>query len=125
MFPRPRETITAPSHKMGVWERVEVTLELLLFSNNRNEAILVMRMKPKEKEKEKNPPHTTFWCCEFHGIIMKIKEQMQKEDKEIRVSELLQMLPVAVPVPKAACHFSAIRSRFSGLGFFLFVLESS
>lgn len=49
---------------------------------------------------------------------MKIKEEMQKEDKEIRVSELLQILPVAVPVPKAACHFSMARSRFSGLAFF-------
>lgn len=45
---------------------------------------------------------------------MKIKEEMQKEDKEIRVSELLQAVPLAVPVPKAACHFSTVRSRFSG-----------
>lgn len=53
---------------------------------------------------------------------------MQQEDKEIRVSELLQILPVAVPVPKAACHFPMIRSRFAGWVAFLFplfVLESS
>lgn len=78
----------------------------------------------QRKEKKTNPK--TFWCHEFHGINVKIKEEMQKEDKEIRVPELLQILPVAVPVPKAACHFSTIRSRFSGLvcwGFF--VLESS
>lgn len=53
---------------------------------------------------------------------------MQQEDKEIRVSELLQILPVAVPVPKAACHFPVIRSRFVGWVVFLsplFVLESS
>lgn len=53
---------------------------------------------------------------------------MQQEDKEIRVSELLQILPVAVPVPKAACHFPLIRSRFVGWVVFLFplfVLETS
>jgi len=99
----------------------EGTPELLLFSNNKNEANLILRVKPKEKEKGKKKN----WCHEFHGINMKIKEEMQKEDKEIRISELLQILPVAVPVPKAACHFSMIRSRFSRLDFFLFVLESS
>lgn len=48
---------------------------------------------------------------------------MQREDKEISLSELLQILPVAVPVPKAACHFSGIRSRFSELFFFFFYLR--
>lgn len=60
-----------------------------------------------------------FWCHKFHDINTKIKEEMQREDKEISLSELLQILPVAVPVPKAACHFSGIRSRFSELFFYL------
>lgn len=60
--PQPRERITAPCHKMGVWNCMEGTLELLLFSNNKNEAILIMRMKPKEKEKKRN----------HHGLVPRI-----------------------------------------------------
>lgn len=52
-------------------------------------------MEPKEKEKKNKQ-----FGAEFHDINMKIKEEMQKEDKEITVSELSQILPVAVPVPR-------------------------
>lgn len=41
------------SSQTGVQECVEGTPELLLFSNNKNEAILILRMKPKEKENDK------------------------------------------------------------------------
>lgn len=68
---------------------------LLPFSDTKNELISILRMEPKEKEKKNKQ-----FGAEFHDINTKIKEEMQKEDKEITVSELSQILPVAVPVPR-------------------------
>lgn len=48
----PPAKITAPCHKMGVQECMEGTRELFLFSNAKNEAILISRMKPKEKRQQ-------------------------------------------------------------------------
>lgn len=89
-----REERAAPCHRefSSVWK---VHHYLLPFSNNKNEHISILRMEPKEKEKKKK-----YFGAKFHDINMKIKVEMQKEDKEITVSQLSQILPVAVPVPR-------------------------